>query len=91
MTTKPYGYMQGNQITINRGTIKELNIAIADLEERGFEVVKRDETASVTYGKNFNYNDGRGSRYKYKGDDVSFSKCTAVMRRIMPIESGAEE
>lgn len=84
MTTKSYGYMQNNQITINRGTIEELDAAIADLVERGYEIVKRDDTASVTYGKNFNYKDGRGSRYKYKGDDVSFSKCRAVMRRIVP-------
>ena len=84
MTTIPYGYMQNNQITINRGTIEELDAAIADLVERGYEVVKRDDTAAVTYGKNFNYNDSRGSRYKYKGDDVSFSKCKAVMKRIVP-------
>lgn len=82
--------MQNNQITINRGTIEELNTAIADLEARGYEVVKRDDSASVTYGKNFNYNDNRGSRYKYKGDDVSFSKCRAVMRRIEPYEKQDE-
>jgi len=90
MTTKPYGYMQNNQITINRGSIEELNAAIADLVARGYEVVKRDDTASVTYGKNFNYNDSSGSRYKYKGDDVSFSKCRTVMKRIVTYEKQDE-
>jgi len=37
--------MQNNQITINLGTIKELDAAIADLEERGYEVVKRDDVS----------------------------------------------
>lgn len=83
-TKKRYGISNTNKININRGTIAELDKAIADLEARGYELVKRDDVTTVNYSMNFNYRDGRGSKYKYTGNDVGFARCKAVMKRIVP-------
>lgn len=84
MTMPRYGASKSNMVQINRGSIAELNQAIADLEERGYEVVSRDKDTSKTYRKGFDYKENRSGSYRYSGDEAGFSKCRAVMRRVKP-------
>lgn len=81
--TNGYGTMPNNKIIITRGNQKELDQAISDLEERGWEVVKRDEGVTTSYHKDYNYKDNIGSKYKYAGDNIGFSKCRAELRRVI--------
>jgi predicted nucleic acid-binding Zn ribbon protein len=81
----PYGSMPNNKITITRGNQKELDQAISDLEERGWEVVKRDEGVTTTYRKDYNYKDNIGSKYKYAGDSAGFPKCKAELRKVVEV------
>lgn len=73
-----------NQVNINRATIQELDEAIAELEARGYELVKRDDKETVDFRKEFSYTGDLGAAWKYDGRSQGFSKCKAVMRRIIP-------
>lgn len=85
-TKKRYGYLNNQQVHINRITIAELDIAIAELEARGYELVKRDEEESVTDHKDYNYRDNIGTKWKYSGTSESVKRCRAMMKRtITPV------
>ena len=66
-------------ITVNRSTEAELKQAIADLEERGFEVVKVFNSSREH--KTFDFRDGAFNKNRYTGS-YSSQKHSAVMRRV---------
>lgn len=84
MTTKPYGKSANNLVHINRITIAELDEAIAELEARGYELVKRDDKETDSDVRNFHYRDNIGAKWKYSGSSESVKRCRATMKRIIP-------
>lgn len=84
MTTIPYGKSANNLVHINRITIAELDIAIVELEARGYELVKRDDKESVSDVKDYHYRDNIGAKWKYSGSSESVKRCRATMKRIVP-------
>ncbi|MDI2588597.1 hypothetical protein OR571_16150 [Psychrobacillus sp. NEAU-3TGS] len=84
MTTKPYGKSANNLVHINRMTIAELEIAIADLEARGYELVKRDDIETVSDVKDYHYRDNIGAKWKFSGSSESLKRCSATMKRAVP-------
>ncbi|MER2170922.1 MAG: hypothetical protein ABS938_09820 [Psychrobacillus psychrodurans] len=84
MTLKPYGKSINNLVHINRITIAELDIAIEELEARGYELVKRDDKESVSDVKDYHYQDNIGAKWKYSGSSESVKRCRATMKRIIP-------
>jgi hypothetical protein len=84
MTLKPYGKSINNLVHINRITIAELDIAIEELEARGYELVKRDDKEIVNDVKDYQYRDNIGAKWKYSGSSESVKRCRATMKRIIP-------
>lgn len=70
-------------VPIQRMTEEELNVAIADLEARGFELVKRDSTEDDH--KIYNVPKDRFDRISYKENTVH-RKFVAVMRKKEGVE-----
>ena len=64
---------------LNRSTEKELDEGIAELERRGYELIKRESQEEEK--KDFHYKEKLGQNYKFGGWDVR-RKHVAVMRRI---------
>ena len=83
-TTKSYGKSANNLVHISRITIAELEIAIAELEARGYELVKRDEMETFRDVKDYHYRDNIGSKWKYSGSSENVKRCRATMKRVVP-------
>lgn len=73
-------------ITIQRKNEKELQVAIADLEERGFELVRVG--VYLNEKKNFEYKQSSLQCFNKSvfAGTVSFPKHFAVLKRKKPIE-----
>lgn len=69
------------RVDIQRQNEAELNQAISDLEERGYELVGRGSEESDH--KRYNYKERKGQKYRYADSEVQ-RKCWAVMRKVIP-------
>ena len=80
MVTNHYGRSDNpnRPIQINRMNEKELNNAIADLEERGFHLIKRGSSSGER--KSYDYQEKKGQKFKYTHSEV-LNRCWAVMQR----------
>lgn len=84
MMKKPFGRSANNLVHIQRVTIAELDIAIEELEARGYTLVKRDDKETVDDVKDFRYKDNIGAKWKYSGSSESVKRCKATLKRNTP-------
>lgn len=81
MKTNVYGRPNNphQPFRIQRLNEKELNLAISDLIERGYEVVKRGVDQSEH--KSFNYRENQGQKFRFTSSETR-KKCWAIMKRM---------
>lgn len=74
MKTKP----TTQKVTLNRSSADELNKGIKELENRGYELLKRGESEREI--KDFHYRENKGQKLRFTGA-TTYGKHTAVMTR----------
>ena len=78
MLKKPFN----GKVNIQRMNETELNIAIQDLQKRGYELIKRG--AEETDHKRFNYKERKGQKFRYSENEVQH-RCWAIMQKVVEV------
>lgn len=80
MTARQYGKNFSGKLTIQRVHEYELDVAIEDLEKRGYVLEKRgvDEAEK----KSFDYHERKGQKLRF-AESATIRKCWAVLRKVV--------